>query len=117
MTLGLPSAVPVVSLALLITVVFGAGASRRQEPADERAYTGRLATVEPSARRISIIADGETQRVELVFQKDGQILQDSRKLSLSDLVLQVGSRVKVVYRVEDGVFIARSITVDPPRAG
>jgi hypothetical protein len=104
--------------AMLVTAAFGETASPHQvQPPSESLLMGRLATVEPRARRISVVADDSADRLELLVAEDGEILRESEELTLSDLVIQVGSRVTVRYRLEGGVRIASRITVEPPPAG
>lgn len=103
---------PLVVLGVLIFAFTVAALSGQPSPTDP-ALTGRLATVEPSARRISLIPEGQAERYELMLAEDTEILQESNKLTVSELVIQVGSRVKVRYREENGVRIVRSITVEP----
>jgi hypothetical protein len=105
-------------LALLITSVFGVAASSRQSQSVEAStLMGRLATVEPRARRISVVADDSADRIELLVDENSEILHESQDLPLSDLVMQVGSRVKIRYRMENGVRVALSITVERPPGG
>lgn len=118
MTRSFQFAAPLFLLALLTTCVFVAAASSSSQPSSEDAgLTGRLATVEPSARRISLVPEGKAERCELVLAADVEILQESNQLTLSELVIRVGSRVKVRYREENGVRIVRSITVEPQTGG
>ncbi len=113
-----PVAGPAVALALLIVLSFGSDASPQQSPPPtESVLKGRLATVEPGARRISLIPDESADRLEMVVTEDGAIVQETEELTLSDLVIHVGRRVTVNYSMESGVRIARSITVEPPPAG
>lgn len=75
--------------------------------------TGRLATVEPAARRIAVLPDGEVKLVELLVADDGEVRQGDREVTLSDLVIQVGRRVTIRYRVADERRLAESIIVEP----
>ena len=78
--------------------------------------TGRLATVEPGNRRLTIVPTGEIRRVEFFVAEDGEVLHVDRKLTLPDLVIQVGRRVTITYRVEpaDGMRrVAMRIIVQP----
>ena len=61
-----------------------------------------------------MIADDSAERLELFVAEDGEILHEGEKLSLSDLVIQVGSRVTIQYRMEGNVRVARRVTVAPP---
>ncbi len=74
---------------------------------------GRLATVEPAFRRLAVLPDGEVKLVELLVADDGELRQGDRAVTLSDLVIQVGRRVTIRYRVEDGRRIAESVIVEP----
>jgi hypothetical protein len=105
-------------LAVLIIVSFGSDASSQQPPtAAELVLMGRLATVEPSARRISVIPDDSADRLELLVADDVAVVQEAEELTLADLVIQVGRRVTVRYRLDGDVPTARTITVDSPPAG
>jgi hypothetical protein len=77
---------------------------------------GRLATVEPAAARITVIADGEVQMRALNVAPDAQIRKGQEELTLSELVIQVGRRVVVTYVSEDGAVIASEITVEPEQS-
>ena len=107
---------PLVMLAVVLAFDVTARASSPSQPktVDDSSYQGRLATVEPSRRRLTLIPKGEWGMVELVLPEDGEIWHGSRELSLSDLVLEIGSRIRVRYRHEDGRRVAQSITVEPP---
>lgn len=82
-----------------------------QEPPSTLA--GRLATVEPSARRITIVPAGEVELVELFVPEEGEVLYEEERLTLSDLVIQVGRRVTVHVRVDGDRRIAHRIIVEP----
>jgi hypothetical protein len=99
-----------VSVILLSAVVLGAGG---QAPA-EQTLVGRLAFVEPSLRRISVVPDGEVRMSDLFVADDTEVRQGDRVMTLSDLVIEVGRRVTVRYRIEGDRRIADSIIVDPP---
>ena len=106
-----------VALAIISLLLLQGAGPQSQEAAQESALVGRIATVEPTARRVSIVPEGETDRVELILQEDGEIVLDGEELSLSDLVIHTGSRVTVRFRVANGTRVARSITVEPRPAG
>ena len=88
------------------------GAAR--QPYDET-VTGRLAIVEPTAARITVIADGEVELRSLNVAPDAQIRRGNEELTLSELVIQVGHRVAVRFRTDEGAVIATEITVEPER--
>jgi hypothetical protein len=103
-------------IAAVLAVAFTtrAASSVHQEFGEEVAMIGRLATVEPALRRITLVPEGQSEVVAFVLDDSGVIWQSSRELSLPALVTQVGSRVKVRYSVENGIRLARSVTVEPP---
>jgi hypothetical protein len=79
--------------------------------------TGRLATVQPALRIITFLPEGETEILELALAPDAKIIQLDREhldreLTLPALVLEIGSRVVIDYRVEDGRAIVARITVE-----
>lgn len=86
--------------------------ARVQDQPAETILRGRLATVEPAARRITIIPDGEVNLAELFVAQDGEVRLDDRALTLSELVIQVGQRVSVSYLMDGAHRIARRITVE-----
>ena len=74
--------------------------------------TGRLATVQPALRIITLLPEGETEIVELVLAPDAKIIHLDRELTLPALVIEVGSRVVIDYRVEGDRKTAARITVE-----
>jgi hypothetical protein len=74
---------------------------------------GRLATVEPAARRLTFVPEGEVDLVEVFVAEDGSVHHDGRELSLSELVVRVGRVVKVSYRTDGERRIAESVIVEP----
>lgn len=74
--------------------------------------TGRLATVEPANRRVTLIPEGEVDLLELFVAEGGVVAQDDRPLTLADLVLRVGRRITVTYRAEGSRRIADRIIVE-----
>jgi hypothetical protein len=82
-----------------------------QELADQ--LVGRLATVEPSARRVTIVPEGEVNMVELFVAADGELRQDGQRLTLAELVIQVGRRVSARYRVDGNRRIVEQLIVEP----
>jgi hypothetical protein len=99
-------------IAAVLAVAFStrAASSVHHDVAEEAAVFGRLATVEPALRRFTLVPDGQSEAISFVLD-EGVIWQESRELSLPALVTQVGSRVKVRYHIENGVRLARMITV------
>jgi len=83
-----------------------------QAPAAE-SVLGRLAFVEPALRRIAVVPDGEVQLFEVLVADDSELRQGDRQLTLSELVIQVGRRVTVRYRVEGDQRVAESVIVEP----
>ena len=75
--------------------------------------TGRLATVEPALRRITILPEGASEIVELELAPDARIVLLDRELTLPALVIEVGRRVVIDYRVEGDRTMAVRITVEP----
>ena len=88
--------------------------ARAQEPSN-LALRGRLAFVEPSARRITVLPDGEVHLVEMRVDDSGEVRDEDRELTLSELVVLVGQRVSVSYRIESDVWVAHDIIVDPEK--
>ena len=74
--------------------------------------TGRLATVQPALRIITLLPEGDTEIVELVLAPDAKIIHLDRELTLPALVVEVGSRVVIDYRVEGDRKIVARITVE-----
>ena len=79
---------------------------------DVRKIAGVLATVEPAARRITIVPAGESKTVELAMAERAQILSAEEPMTLRDLVLHVGSRVVVDYRDTGSGRVAEIVTVE-----
>ena len=75
--------------------------------------SGRLAIVEPSAARISLLATGEVKLREIAVAPDAEIRQGDRSLSLSELVIEIGRRVTVRFRTDGDRTVATNITVEP----
>jgi hypothetical protein len=94
---------------LLSVTVLAAGG---QAPAAE-SLSGRLAFVEPSLRRIALIPDGEVRLSEFLVADEAELRQGERQLTLEELVIQVGRRVTMRYRVEGDRRIADSVIVEP----
>ena len=94
---------------IVLVVALGTLAQAQQEDTSLR---GRLATVEPSARRIALVAEDDSRLTEVIVAEDGEILQDDERISLAHLVTLVGNRIEVRYRVEKGVRVARRLIVE-----
>ena len=109
-----PVVFPVALLALFLFGVstWAAYAYSGQPQQDDASLLGRLATVEPDARRVSLVAEGESTTTELVVAEDSEVFQGNDKISLAELVTLVGNRVKVRYRMDNGVRVARTLTVE-----
>ncbi len=60
-----------------------------------------------------MLPEGEVKLVELLVADDGKVRQGDREVTLSDLVIQVGRRVTIRYRVEGERRHAESIIVEP----
>ena len=86
--------------------------ARGQEPV-EPPLLGRLATVEPAARRIAVLPDGQANLIELILDDAGEVRQEDRELTLSELVILVGRRVSIRYRLENDRRVAQSVIVEP----
>ena len=84
-----------------------------QRPATiDSSLSGRLATVEPARRRITLVPIGESRMVELEVADDAAIVYADRGLTLSELVVAVGSLVQIDYRQEGDRWIAERVTVE-----
>jgi hypothetical protein len=77
------------------------------------ALRGRLAIVEPASRRITVLPDGEADLVDLLVGDDSEVRHDDRELTLSELVLLVGRRVSIRYRLDNDRRVAQSVIVEP----
>jgi hypothetical protein len=86
------------------------GIARQEAPP---AVSGRLATVEPGNRRITILPEGEVRTVEMFVTDKSAVVHEDRSITLSDLVLQVGRRITVHFRVVGNRRVAERIIVDP----
>jgi hypothetical protein len=71
-----------------------------QEQTSSQMGAGRLATVEPSIRRVTFVLDGEVELFEMFLAESGQITHQDQPVTLAALVLHVGRRVTVHYRQE-----------------
>ena len=74
--------------------------------------SGRLATVEPARRRITLVPIGESHIVELVIAERTEIMHAERAMSLPELVREVRSLVTVAYRFEGDRRVAERITIE-----
>jgi hypothetical protein len=113
-TRGVLNVMPFVVVAALSAASWGAERDRLGQPADLQ-YVGRLATVEPAGRRVTLLPEGSADLEELMVAADAEIRQGERLLTLEELVIQVGRRVTVQYREFNGRRMVRSIIVDPER--
>lgn len=73
--------------------------------------TGRLAIVQPALALVSIVPEGESTTVELVVSPDAIILDAEQRMSLVELVVEVGRIVAVDYEVEGSRRVATRITI------
>lgn len=87
--------------------------SSAQEQSTAESLTGRLATVEPSRRRLTILPQGEAQLVELFVAVDGDLRNEDKPMTLADLVIQVGRRVAVHYRLDGVRRVVERLIVEP----
>jgi hypothetical protein len=97
-----------------LPILLSAIASSTQAPAQpaETILNGRLATVEPASRRITVVSDGEADLTEMFVAEEAEVRVDKRPVTLSELVIQVGQRVSVTYLMEGARRIARVISVE-----
>ena len=102
----------VVVLSVAAVLSIAAAASRVQQATAGTSLLGRLATVEPALRRVTVLPKGEVNLMELFVAPDAELLDGERKVSLPELVTQVGRRVAVSYDVENGRRVIRSLTVE-----
>ena len=91
----------------------GTPQAAQESPADAAALVGRLATVEPSSRRVTILPEGEADLMEMFVAAEGEVRRDNETLTLADLVIQVGRRVSVHYRVDGPRRVVQRIIVEP----
>lgn len=89
------------------------GALSAQEQSPAGSLIGRLATVEPAKRRLTVLPQGEAQLVELFVAVDGDLSHDDKPMTLADLVIQVGRRVAVEFRLEGARRVVERLTVEP----
>lgn len=101
------------TLATTAAVLLLSAAPIRAGEQEGAPLVGRLATVEPAARRIAVLPEGEVKLVELLVADDSEVRQGDTEVTLSDLVIQVGRRVTIRYRVEGERRLAESIIVEP----
>lgn len=86
---------------------------QRAAGAEMQVVTGRLATVEPAIRRLTIVPDGEVDLVEFFVAEDAELHRAGKPLTLAQLVIDTGARVALHYVVRDGLNLVRVVTVDP----
>ena len=94
---------------LLSAAAIGSGG---QAPADQ-SLRGRLASVQPGLRRITVLPEGDIRLSDVFIADHSEVRQGDREVTLSDLVLLVGRRVKVRYRLDGDRRIAASVIVEP----
>jgi hypothetical protein len=82
------------------------------EPQDQT-MAGRLATVEPAAGRITVVADGQVTLAELFVADNAEVVDGAEPITLSELVILVGRRVTATYHESDGRRLVRRLTVEP----
>lgn len=73
---------------------------------------GRLATVEPAARRVTVVPDGAEHRVEVLVAAGAEISERNGRLSMAELVTRTGRRVRVEFRVEGERRVVDRLTVE-----
>jgi hypothetical protein len=83
------------------------------QPQPDRSLSGRLATVEPANRRVTIVPDGEVSLVEFFVAEDAKVVQGERALSLPELVIQVGRRATIAYRDDGNRRVAEHLVIEP----
>jgi hypothetical protein len=83
--------------------------------APDQSLLGRLASVQPGLRRINVLPDGDIRVSDVFIADDSEVRQGDREVTLSDLVLLVGRRVTVRYRLDGDRRIAASVIVEPER--
>ena len=110
---SLPRRVSTTTVVFFVAVCMFIGSALPSAQLAGETLVGRLATVEPANRRVTVVPEGEVDLVEMFVAADGKLAHEERDLTLADLVIQVGRRVLVSYRVEGDRRIADSITVDP----
>ena len=102
-----------VAVAILCTVNRAGAQESVQSPATiVGTVSGRLATVEPARRRITLVPIGESDMVELVLAERIEIIHLERTISLPELVVEVGRLVTVAYRIEGDRRIAERVTIE-----
>ena len=101
------------TIAITIVAILPSAAALAAREQEAAPLIGRLATVEPALRRLAVLPDGEIKLVELQVADDCDVRQGDAEMTLPDLVIQVGRRVTVRYRVEYERRIAESVIVEP----
>ena len=100
------------TVAIPCTMIHGAEQLSVQSAATtDGSISGYLATVEPARRRITLVPIGESHTVELHVADRAAIVHAERGLTLTDLVVEVGSLVEVHYRQEGDRRIAERVTI------
>lgn len=92
--------------------LLGSEAAAAAQP-ETSTMVGRIATVEPAGARIAVLPQDESQLAELMVAADAVIRHGERPITLSELVILVGSRVTIEYRTENGRRVSQAIIVEP----
>ena len=99
--------------AAMCTLALSASAYSQEGGSRLATIAGRLATVEPANRRITLIPRGEVELFEIFVAEAGELRLEDQRLTLADLVIQVGRRITVSYRTEGVRHVAERIIVEP----
>jgi hypothetical protein len=62
---------------------------------------------------VTLVPEGEVRRVEVFVAERGSVIHGESELTLTDLVIQVGRRVQVLYRMENDRRVADRIIIEP----
>jgi hypothetical protein len=106
----------IVATAFFFAVLCMLGSLTRTSAQDQTAtpvVVGRLATVEPARGRVTVVPEGEVNLVEMFVDENGRVEREGQTLTLADLVIEVGRRVTVRYRLSDGRRIVELMAVEP----
>lgn len=99
-----------ITLSVLLSFSWPAAAGQEQS-GDPPALIGRLATVEPSTRRITMIREGDVDLIELFVSDDAVVELGDRQVTLTQLVIEAGRRITVNYRLDGERRVAVRIIV------
>jgi hypothetical protein len=108
-----PFAMAWLFVAAMCILLISSTSAAQDVASDNSSITGRLATVEPTVRRLTMIADGEVNLVEVFVAEDAAVVEDGRTLTLAQLVIRTGRRVTMAIRREGERRIATAVTVEP----